>query len=404
MHSTIRTTLARRLGALALCAFASGAQAQKSYDPGATDTEIKIGNLVPYSGPASSYGTIGKAAGAYFDKINAEGGIKGRKIRFLSLDDGYNPAKTVEQTRKLVEQEEVLLLFASLGTAQNASIQRYMNAKKVPQLFLISGANRWDDPRNFPWTMGWLPSYRTEGQVYAQHIRATNPDAKIAILSQNDDYGRDNLKGFLDGLGELAKTMVVAQATYEVTDPSIDGQIVTLKSSGANVFVNFSTPKFAAQAIRKTTEIGWKPTQYLSSVSNSVTAVLKPAGFEKAVGIISSTYFRDPTDARWKNTPEYAEYAAWLKKYYPTGDEADSLNVIGYSLAQTLVQVLKQAGDNLTRANVMKEAANLSMTLPMLIPGIDIKTAPDDFSPISRIQLIKFNGASYEPLGRVIGR
>jgi branched-chain amino acid transport system substrate-binding protein len=378
--------------------------AQKKYDTGATDTEIKIGNLVPYSGPASAYGTVGKAMSAYFAKVNAEGGVNGRKINFISLDDGYNPAKTVEQARKLVENDEVLLLCAPLGTAQNSAIQKYMNARKVPHLFLNTGASKWGDPKAFPWTMGYIPSYYTEGKTYAQHILATKPGAKVGVLYQNDDFGKDFLNGFLDGFGDKAKTMVVAKASYEVTDPTIDSQLVSLKGAGADVLFSVTTPKFAAQALRKVADLGWKPTQYLVSVSVSVSAVIKPAGPENAVGVISSIYLRDPADPQWHKTPEYLDYESWMKKYYPSGDVADSLNVNGYSIAQTMVQVLKQAGDKLTRENIMKQAASLNFMPPMLFPGIVIKTAADDFHPIEQLQLVRFNGSRYEPFGDVIGR
>ena len=391
------------VAALSLGALAMNAQAQKKYDPGASDTEIKIGNISPYSGPASSYGAVGKTAGAYFDKINAEGGINGRKIKFLSLDDGYNPAKMVEQARKLVEQDEVLLLFAPVGTPNNTAIHKYMNAKKVPQLFISSGAARWNDPGNFPWTMGWTPSYQVEAKLYGQHILSTKPAAKIAVLMQNDDFGKDLLKGFLEGLGEKAKTMIVAQASYETSDPTIDSQLVTLKASGADTFINFTTPKFSALAIRKLGELGWKPTHYMVSTSNSVTAVLKPAGIANSTGIISATYTRDPVDPRWKDSKELAEFNDFMKKYNATSDPLDAINVLGYSMAQTLVQVLKQSGDNLTRANVMKEAANLNMTLPMLYPGVNVKTGPNDFNPIERMQMIQFNGTGYDLMGGVSG-
>jgi branched-chain amino acid transport system substrate-binding protein len=390
--------------ALALGLTAFGAHAQKKYDPGATDTEIKIGHLVPYSGPVSAYGTIGKTVVAYFTKINEAGGINGRKVNILSLDDAYNPAKTVEQTRKLVEQDEVLALFGPLGTSHNMAIQKYMNAKKVPQLFVATGATRFGDPQNFPWTMGWQPTYQAEGLIYAQHILANKPNAKIGILMQNDDFGKDNLKGFMDGLGDKAKTMVVASLTYEVSDPTVDSQLVALKASGADTFYSITTPKFAAQAIRKVAEIGWKPTQYLASVSVSVSAVLKPAGFENAVGVISAQYLRDAGDERWKDSKEVADFKAFMAKYYPAGDINDSLNAIGYSSAQTLEHVLRQAGDNLTRANIMKVAANMSLDLPMLYPGVNVKTAPDDFYPVERMQPVRFDGTRYVPMGPVLGR
>lgn len=390
--------------ALALGLAAVGAQAQKKYDIGATDTEIKIGHLVPYSGPVSAYGTIGKTISAYFAKVNAEGGIGGRKVNVLSLDDAYNPSKTVEQARKLVEQDEVLLLFASLGTSHNMAIQKYMNAKKVPQLFVATGATRFGDPKNFPWTMGWQPTYQAEGRIYAQHILATKPNAKIGILMQNDDFGKDNLKGFMDGLGDKAKTMVVSSLTYEVSDPTVDSQLVALKASGADTFYSITTPKFAAQAIRKVAEIGWKPTQYLSSVSVSVSSVLKPAGFDNAVGVISAQYLRDAGDERWKDSKEVHEYKAFMGKYYAAGDVNDSLNAIGYSSAQTLERVLRQAGDDLTRANIMKIAANMSFELPMLYPGIEVKTGPDDFYPVEKMQPVRFDGTRYVPMGPVLGK
>ena len=398
-----RRVLVAALVTATLGAVPGMAQAQKKYDQGATDTEIKIGNISPYSGPASSYGAVGKTAGAYFDKINAEGGINGRKIKFVSLDDGYNPAKMVEQARKLVEEDEVLLLFAPVGTPNNTAIHKYMNAKKVPQLFISSGAARWSDPKNFPWSMGWNPSYQVEGRIYGQHIVATKPNSKVAVLMQNDDFGKDYLKGLMEGLGDKAKTMVVSQITYETTDPTIDSQMVTLKASGADTFFNITTPKFSAMAIKKAAELGWKPAHYLVSTSNSVTAVLKQAGVENSLGVISATYTRDPVDPRWKDSKELADFNDFMKKFNATGDPKDAINVLGYSMAQTLAQVLKQAGDNLTRANIMKEAANLNMALPMLYPGVNIKTGPDDFNPIQRMQMIQFNGTGYDLMGKVVG-
>ncbi|MEK8049409.1 ABC transporter substrate-binding protein [Ideonella sp. DXS22W] len=407
MSAPVTQGLSRRhliaaVAAASAIAAALPAQAQKKYSTGATDTEIKLGHIVPYSGPVSAYGTIGKTIAGYFTKVNAEGGVNGRKIKLISLDDAYNPAKTVEVTRKLVEEEEVLAMFAPLGTAQNAAIQKYMNAKKVPHLFLATGATRWGNPKEFPWTMGWQPTYTAEGRAYARQILETKPNAKIAILMQNDDFGKDYLRGFMEVLGDKAKTMVVANLTYETSDPTIDSQLLSLKASGADVFFDISTPKFAAQAIRKVAELGWKPTHYLASVSQSAAAVLKPAGFENATGIISSAYLRDPSDPAHAGTRELADYLAFMKQYYPAGDPNDTLNVIGYSLAQTMVQTLKQCGDNLTHENLMKQAANLSMTLPMLYPGIEVKTSPEDFYPVSKIQLIRFNGSRYEPVGKVL--
>jgi branched-chain amino acid transport system substrate-binding protein len=382
----------------------TSAMAQKKYDPGATDKEIKVGHLNPYSGPASAYSAIGKSIGAYFDKINAEGGINGRMVKFISLDDGYNPAKTVEQTRKLVEEDEVLLVFQPLGTPSNSAIHKYLNTKKVPQLFVATGATKWGDPKNFPYTMGWQPSYQSEGKIYAQHLLDTKPNGKVAILYQNDDYGKDYLKGFEDGLGEKAKTMIVSKLTYEVTDPTVDSQMVSLKASGADTFFNITTPKFAAQAIKKAAEIGWKPLHYLNNVSSSVGSVLTPAGLDASNGALTLGYTKDPTDPQFQKGKEWDDWVAYMKKYHPTGALNDNFNVYGYSVAQTLVQVLKQAGDNLTRDNVMKQAANLDMTLPMLLPGVNVKTGPDDFYPIERGQLMKFNGKSWELFGKVYGR
>ncbi len=383
---------------------ATSALAQKKYDPGATDKEIKVGHLNPYSGPASSYGAIGKAIGAYFDKVNAEGGINGRMVKFISLDDGYNPAKTVEMTRKLVEEDEVLLVFQPLGTPSNSAIHKYMNTKKVPQLFVATGATKWGDPKNFPYTMGWQPSYQSEAKNFATHILETKPGAKIAILYQNDDYGKDYLKGFEDALGDKGKTMIVSKVTYEVTDPTVDSQIVSLKASGADTFFNVTTPKFAAQAIKKAAEIGWKPTHYLNSVSSSVASVLVPAGVENAVGIYTANYIKDPTDPQFQKGKEWDDWLAWMKKYHPSGSLTDNFNVYGYTVAQAMTQVLKQAGDNLTRDNVMKQSANLDMTLPMLLPGVNVKTGPDDFYPIEREQLGRFDGKTWVLFGKVYGR
>ena len=380
------------------------ALAQKKYDTGANDKEIVIGNIMPYSGPASAYGTIGKAAGAYFDKVNAEGGINGRKIRYISLDDGYSPPKTVEQARKLVEQEEVLLVYQSLGTPTNSAIHKYMNQKKVPQLFVATGATKWGDPKNFPWTMGWQPNYQAEGKIYAAHLLETKPDGKIAILYQNDDYGKDYVDGFEEGLGDKAKTMIIKKLSYEVTDPTIDSQMVEMKSSGADVFFNVTTPKFAAQAIKKAAEIGWKPVHYLNNVSASVGSVIIPAGVENAIDVMSTQYLKDPTDPQWDNDAGMKEYKAFLATYYPAGDVKDGGNVLGYGAAVTLVEVLKKCGDNLTRANVMKQAASLNMEIGVLLPGVNIQTAADDFFPIEREQLVKWTGKKWERFGKVYGR
>ena len=378
--------------------------AQKKYDTGATDKEIKVGNINPYSGPASAYGAIGKAIQAYFDKINAEGGVNGRKINFISLDDGYNPSKTVEQARKLVEEEEVLLVFQTLGTPPNSAIHKYMNAKKVPHLFVATGATKWGDPKNFPWTMGWQPNYQSESKVFAMHIMENNPNAKIAVLFQNDDYGKDYLKGFEDALGDKAKTMIISKASYEVTDPTVDSQMVTLKGSGADTFFNITTPKFAAQAIKKAAELGWKPAHYLNSVSSAVGTVLVPAGVQNGIGIITAGYIKDPTDPQFQKGKEWDDWVAWMTKYHPKGALNDNFNVYGYTVAQNLVHVLQKAGDNLTRENIMKQASNMDLTLPMLLPGVNIKTSADDFYPIEREQLQRFDGKTWQLFGKVYGR
>jgi branched-chain amino acid transport system substrate-binding protein len=389
---------------VAVASLMSPAFAQKKYDTGATDKEIKIGGISPYSGPASAYGAIGKAIGAYIDKVNAEGGVNGRKLNWVSLDDGYNPAKTVEQARRLVEEEEVLFVFNTLGTPPNSAIHKYMNAKKVPQLFVATGATKWGDPKNFPWTMGWQPNYQSESKVFVAHLLETKPNAKVAILYQNDDYGKDYVKGFEDGLGDKAKTMIVSKLSYEVTDPTVDSQLLSIKASGADTFFNVTTPKFAAMVIKKNAELGWKPLHYLNSVSASVGAVMVPAGPENGVGIFTANYLKDPTDPQFQKGKEWDDWLAWMKKYLPNGDLKDANNVYGYTAAQGLVQVLKQAGDNLTRENIMKQAASLDMTLPMLLPGINVKTGPDDFYPIEREQLAKFDGKTWVLFGKVYGR
>ena len=392
-------------GASAVVAFAfaaTPAAAQKKYDPGASDTEIKIGQTMPYSGPASAYGTIGKVEAAYFKMINEQGGINGRKINFISLDDGYSPPKTVEMVRRLVEQDEVLLVFQTLGTPSNTAIQKYMQAKKVPQLFVATGATKWNDPSGNPWTMGWQPNYQTETTIYAKHILQTKPNAKIAVLYQNDDYGKDYLKGLKDGLGAKAN-MIVAEASYEVSEPTVDSQIVQLQGSGADVFVNITTPKFAAQAIRKAFDIGWKPVQYLNNVSVGVGSVLTPAGLDKSVGLISTAYLKDTTDTQWANDASMTKWTEFMKKHYPDGSLIDSTNVYGYTVAQTLVQVLRQCGDNLTRENVMKQAASLKDFAPdTMLPGIKINTGPRDFAPIESVQLARFDGKSWVRFGNVI--
>src|SRR5215203_296502 len=382
------------IASVALCfVAASPAAAQKKYDPGASDTEIRIGQTMPYSGPASAYGTIGKAEAAYFKMINEQGGINGRKINFISLDDAYSPPKTVEMVRRLVEQDEVLLVFQTLGTPSNTAIQKYMNAKKVPQLFVATGATKWNDAAGNPWTMGWQPNYQTETTIYAKHILKEKPNAKIGVLYQNDDYGKDYLKGLKDGLGDKAKSMIVAEVSYEVSDPTVDSQVVQLQGSGADVFVNITTPKFAAQAIRKAFDIGWKPVHYLNNVSTQIGSVLTPAGLDKSVGLISTAYIKDPVDTQWATDKAIVDWTAFMKKYYPEGSLIDNTNVYGYTVAQTLVQVLKQCGDNLTRENVMKQAASLKDFAPdTLLPGIRMNTGPKDFAPIESVQLMRFDG------------
>jgi branched-chain amino acid transport system substrate-binding protein len=397
--------MARRTRILALgltLALAWLAGPARAADPGVTATEIKIGHTNPYSGPASAYGTIGKALGAYFRKVNDEGGVNGRKITFITYDDGYTPPKTVEMVRKLVEQDQVLLLFNTLGTPTNSAIHKYMNQQKVPHLFVATGATKWGDPKNFPWTMGWQPPYQAEGKIYAQYVMKNLTDPKIGILYQNDDYGKDYVKGLKDALGDAAKKLIVLEQSYETTDPTIDSQIVNLKTSGANVFYNVTIPKFAVQAIKKAHDIGWKPLHLLNSVSSSVGVVLKPAGLEASKGLLTTFYIKDPTDPQWKATPEYKDWLAWMKKYYPEGNIEDGFNVYGYSVAQTLAHVLKQCGNDLSRENVMKQAANIKdLTLPMLLPGIKINTSPTDFYPIEQEQLAKFDGERWALFGEI---
>jgi ABC-type branched-subunit amino acid transport system substrate-binding protein len=401
-----RVAVVRRL-AIGLMALAipavTAASEQKKYDVGVTDTEIKIGNTMPYSGPASAYGVVGRTAAAYFKKINEEGGINGRRITFISYDDTYSPPKTVEQARKLVESDEVLLLYGSLGTPTNSAIQKYMNSKKVPQLFVGSGATKWNDPKNFSWTMGWQPSYQSEAQIYAKYLLKTKPDAKIGVLFQNDDYGKDLLKGLKDGLGPKGAAMIVAEESYETSQPTIDSHIVKLKAIGADVFVNITTPKFAAQAIKKAAEIGWKPLHFLSNVSSSVGTVIKPAGFDNAQDIISAAYLKDVSDPQWKEDAGMKQFLEFMTKHFPEGDRLDFMAAAGYAQAQTMVQVLKQCGDNLTRENIMKQSASLKdFRTEMLLPGIKINTGPNDFAPLSSLQLIRLKGEKWELFGDVI--
>jgi branched-chain amino acid transport system substrate-binding protein len=374
----------------------------RAADPGVTATEVKIGGTHPFSGPASAYGTIGKVIAAYFKKINDEGGINGRKITYIDYDDGYSPPKTVEMVRKLVEQDQVLFLFNTLGTPPNSAIHKYMNEQKVPQLFVATGATKWGDPQHFPWTMGWQPTYQAEGKIYAQYVMKNVPNAKVGILFQNDDYGKDYLKGFKDGLGDNAKKLIVMEQSYEVTDPTVDSQVANLKNSGANVFFNVTTPKFAAQAIKKAHDIGWKPLHILNNVSNSVGSTLQPAGLDASKDIISTFYLKDPTDPTWKNDQGYKDWLAFMKKYYPEGNVSQLENVYGYNAAQGIVEVLKQCGNDLSRANVMKQAANLKdVSLPMLLPGIKVNTSPTDFYPIEQEQLAKFDGERWVLFGEI---
>jgi len=380
------------------------ALAQKKYDPGASDTEIKIGNTNPYSGPLSAYGTIGKTIAAYFKMVNEQGGINGRKVNFISYDDAYSPPKTVEMARKLVEQDQVLFVFQTLGTPCNTAIHKYMNTQKVPQSFVATGATKWNDPKNFPWTIGYQPNYQTESKIYAAYILKNHPNAKIAVLYQNDDYGKDYLKGLHDGLGAKAKTMIVKEVSYEPADPTVDSQIVQLQATGADVFFNITTPKFAAQAIRKAYDIGWKPVHFLNNVSQSVGTVLKPAGLEKSVGILTTAYGKDPTDPAWDNDAGMNRWRAFMKKYYPEGNLIDASNVYGYGVSQVLHQVLKQAGNDLTRANIMKQAASLKdFETDVGLPGIKINTNANDFAPIQQMQMAKFDGKTWVRFGEIIG-
>src|SRR5262245_3336751 len=400
MQISRRLLLASALG-LAL-AVASPATAQKAYDEGESDTEIKIGNTNPYSGNASAYGQIGRTIEAYFKMINDNGGINGRKITFITYDDGYTPPKAVEMVRKLVEDDKVLLVFQTLGTPSNSAIHKYMNQKKVPHLFVATGASKWGNPKEFPWTMGWQPDYATEGGIYAKHILTSVKDAKIGVLMQNDDYGKDYFNGFKAGLGKDADK-IVQVATYEVADPTVDSQMIQLKNSGANVFFNITTPKFAAQAIKKAAEIGWKPAHYLNNVSISVGSVMKPAGLDASQGIITAQYLKDATDPQWKAAPDMIEWNKFMDKYMPQGDKSSSFHSYGFAVSATMAQVLKQCGDNLTRENVMKQAASLKgFENPMLLTGIKVNTSATDFYPIQAVQLSRFEGESWKVFGEVL--
>ena len=379
------------------------ARAAKQYGPGVTDTEIKVGNTGPYSGPLSNASPIPISMAAYFNMINDEGGINGRKINFISYDDGYSPPKTVEMTRKLVESDEVLVLAGSVGTPTNSAVWNYLNQKKVPQLFPATGATKWDDPKGHPWTMGFFVSYQAEGRIYAAYILKEKPDAKIGVLYQNDDFGKDYLKGLVDGLGDKAASMIKVKDSYETTDATVDSQIVEMKAAGCDLLFTVAIPKFGAMAIRKVGEIGWKPLHILNGIASSVGVTLKPAGLDYAKGIITSNSFKDATDPQWQNDAGYKEWVAFMDKYYPNGDKSDSQTVYGQSIAETTVQVLKQCGDELTRENVMKQAANLhNLELPMLLPGITINTSPTNFAPIRQAQMRRFDGERYVPFGPVL--
>jgi branched-chain amino acid transport system substrate-binding protein len=394
--SSLRLLILSVLGLATIAA--SPSVAQKKYDPGANDTEIKIGNTMPYSGALSSYSVIGKTEAAYFNKINAEGGINGRKIKFISYDDGSNPAKTVEQARKLVEGDEVLLIFQSLGGPMNMAIEKYLNDRKVPQLFVAAPNKRFGDPKNFPWTMGWQPTAENEGRIYAHFLLENQPNAKIGVLYVNTDAGKEYLAGLKDGLN--GKAQVVAEVSYELTDPTVDSKIVTLKNSGADVLFLAATPKPAVQAIRKMAELDWKPIRLLASISNSVGAVMKPAGVEIAKGILSAAYLKDPSNPLWKDDPAVKEWEAFMVAYYPEGNRIDTFTAYGYLVAQTMVQVLRQCGDNLTRENIMRQAADIKeVELGLLLPGIRINTSPTDYFPVKQMQMTRFNGETIELVG-----
>ncbi|MEY9105214.1 branched-chain amino acid transport system substrate-binding protein [Bradyrhizobium yuanmingense] len=401
--AVVRSQVVPLWAALALCTAMSGeALAQKKYDSGASDTEIKIGNIMPYSGPASGYAAIGRTEEAYFNKINAEGGINGRKIRFISYDDGYSPPKTVEQARKLVESDNVLLIFGSLGTSTNSAIRKYMNEKKVPQLFVASGASKWNDPKQYPWTMGWQPSYVSEARIYAKYIMKEKPNGKIGVLYQNDDFGKDYLNGLREGLGAKA-SMIVREEAYDTSEPAIDERVVKLKASGADIFISLTNQKFAAQGIKKAAEINWHPMHIISNVSASVSGVLEPAGIEVSQGILSATYTKDGSDPQWNADDGMKKFYSFLAQYEPKANKLDAGVVYGYAAAQTIVKVLQMCGDNLTRENVMKQAASLKDFAPdTLLPGIKINTAPDDFAPIEQLQMMRFKGRKWELFGDII--
>ena len=387
---------------LTLVIATAAAAAEKKYDPGVTDDQIKVGQTMPYSGAVSALSAVGKASAAYFAMINDQGGVNGRKIKLISLDDGYSPSKTVEQTRKLVEQDQVLLLFNSLGTPTNSAVREYLNDLHVPQLFVQSGAAKWGDPQHFPWTMGGTQTLHTEARTLVKYLLQVRPDAKIAVLYQNDDSGKDFLEGIKDGLGDRAKRMIIGEATYETTDATVDPQIAALRGTGADTFFSFAISKFAAQAIRRAYDIDWRPLFFVNSLNSSVGATLKPAGLEKSIGLISGRFYKDPTDPQWKNDEAYQAWLAWMKKYQPHGDIADGSNVAGYYTAQMLVEVLRRCGDEITRENVMRQATNLDIELPMLLPGIRVRTSPTDYYPIKQLQLARFDGTAWRLFGDIL--
>ncbi|HEX7881596.1 MAG TPA: ABC transporter substrate-binding protein [Afipia sp.] len=402
-QSSITTQLVFGL-TLAGCisAMSNAAFAQKRYDPGASDREIKIGNTGPYSGPGSAYSVVAKTQDAYFKMINDKGGINGRLINFISYDDAFSPPKTVEQTRKLVENDEVLFVMGGIGTAANTAIHKYMNQKKVPHVFIASGADKWSDPENFPWSIGFLPSYRGEARIYAKYILSNYPDAKIGVLFQNDDFGKDYIVGFKEGLGQKAASMIVAELPFEVSSPTIDSQIIQIKSANPNVFINIATAKFAAQGIKKAAELGWNVPHIIPQVSTSIGAVLQPAGLENAQGVLSSVYLKDPVDSKWKSDPAMLEWNDFMTKYLPASDRSDNLYVYAYAMTQAVVQALKQSGDDLTRENVMKQIANLDMEIGVLLPGIRIKTGPKDYRPLEQLQMMRFKKDAWETFGTVL--
>jgi ABC-type branched-subunit amino acid transport system substrate-binding protein len=399
--------VARRLAAFStaiiLFAASGSALAQKKYDTGADDSEIKIGQTVPFSGPYSVYAGIGKTEAAYLKMINDQGGINGRKLNLIQYDDAYSPPKTVEQVRKLVEGDEVLFTFQLIGSAANAAVQKYLNSKKVPQLLASTGASRFADPKNYPWTIALNPNYQSEGRIYAKYILANHPNAKIGILYQNDDMGRDYVAGLKTGLGEKASSMIVGEVSYEVADPTVDSQVVTLKSTGADLFFDASTPKFAAQAIRKLAEIGWTPVHILDINASPISATLKPAGLDISKGIISTNYGKDPNDPQWKDDPGVKAYFAFMEKYYPEGDKLNTVNVYGYSAAELLVYILRQCGDDLTRENIMRQATNIKGYVASLaLPGMSVNTSATDYRINKQMQMMRFNGERWDLFGSII--